>query len=202
MRRRFRVLLLLVVVFDTAARPQAPPARFPMRHSSSAVPLLRVASRVVHLGFEGDEAMIVEAPRGTLAIAAQGGPWSSDSDYAANPAYWDAQWRARLWTSRDHGATWKQAVLGPDGGNIGNSDVDLAVAPDGTLYLALLIRPLEGGVLSPGLFRSFGGGGMLSSAAPRLQRRCTARRSRILASSLSQFLQRRKVDGDRPCCAQ
>jgi hypothetical protein len=42
---------------------------------------------------------------------------------------------------------------------------------------------------------------MVSTAVPRLQRRCTARRSRIRASSLSQFRQRKKVDGDKPFCS-
>jgi len=135
MRKLIATLLTLALVPNPSARSQGA-WRSPVSHITGSAPSLRVATRVTHLGFEADESMIVEAPGGTLVIAAQGGPWSSDGEYAANPAYWNSQWRARLWTSRDHGATWKQAILGPDDGDIGNSDVDLAAAPDGTLYLA------------------------------------------------------------------
>jgi len=131
MRQPIVTVLFLAVVASAAAQ-SARRASIPIRSGQSLV----VASRVTRLGFEAFESMVVEAPKGTLAIAAQGGPWSSDKEYAANPAYWDKQWRARVWTSRNHGASWKQSGLGADADNIGNSDVDLTVAPDGTLYLA------------------------------------------------------------------
>jgi hypothetical protein len=135
MLKLIATLLALALVPNPGARSQGA-WKSPVSQITGSAPSLRVERRVVHLGFEADESMIVEAPGGTLVVAAQGGPWSSDSQYAANPAYWNSQWRARLWTSRDHGATWKQAILGPADGDIGNSDVDLAAAPDGTLYLA------------------------------------------------------------------
>ena len=47
--------------------------------------------------------------------------------------------RPRLWKSADLGATWVEVNVGlPRDGAIGNSDVDLAVAPDGTMYIVQL----------------------------------------------------------------
>ncbi len=44
-----------------------------------------------------------------------------------------------LWRSVDQGATWKSVNVGTAAdGAIGNSDVDLAVAPDGTLYFVAM----------------------------------------------------------------
>jgi hypothetical protein len=45
--------------------------------------------------------------------------------------------RPGLWRSTDGGGTWRRVDVGSAAqGAVGNSDVDLAVAPDGTLYLA------------------------------------------------------------------
>jgi len=47
--------------------------------------------------------------------------------------------RPGLWKSVDRGATWARVDVGTEPqGAVGNSDVDLAVAPDGTLYFVSL----------------------------------------------------------------
>ena len=43
-----------------------------------------------------------------------------------------------LWTSRDQGATWTRVNFSTEGA-LGSSDVDLAVARDGTLYFVNLV---------------------------------------------------------------
>lgn len=87
---------------------------------------LAVAARVDHLDEPGKEPMVVEHPDGTLFVTGYGGP----------PG-------VRLWKSADHGA-------------IGNSDVDLAVARDGTLYLAALDAAREGQGVSIGVSKDAG----------------------------------------------
>jgi photosystem II stability/assembly factor-like uncharacterized protein len=63
--------------------------------------------------------MVVEHPSGALFVAGYGGP------------------RATLWKSTDRGATWVRVDVGGEAeGTLGNSDVDLAVSYDGTLYFA------------------------------------------------------------------
>lgn len=82
------------------------------------------------------EPAVVEHPDGTLFVAGYGGPWANSrrEGMATLGAI-----RSRLWRSRDHGATWSRVDLGPQAaGAVGNSDVDLAVAPDGTLYFATM----------------------------------------------------------------
>jgi len=83
--------------------------------------------------------MILEHPDGSLFVSGAGGPWgpTSDSVYHAQRGYWDSLRRDRLWTSRDDGASWSPVNLGPSAvGAIGGSDMDIAAAPDGTLYYA------------------------------------------------------------------
>jgi hypothetical protein len=68
--------------------------------------------------------------------------------------------RPRLWKSADLGATWSEVNVGmPRDGAVGNSDVDLAVAPDGTLYFVQLTydpRANEGVQLAVGVSRDTG----------------------------------------------
>ncbi|MGD0295650.1 MAG: sialidase family protein [Bryobacteraceae bacterium] len=81
------------------------------------VTTLRLADRVDHVDLLAREPMVVEAHDGGLFV----------SGYGAG--------RPTLWKSVDHGANWKLVNVGTaEGGAVGNSDVDLAVAPDGTLY--------------------------------------------------------------------
>jgi hypothetical protein len=68
--------------------------------------------------------------------------------------------RPRLWKSSDLGATWSEVNVGmPRDGAVGNSDVDLAVAPDGTLYFVQMtydLRAQEGVQLAVGVSRDAG----------------------------------------------
>lgn len=67
------------------------------------------------------EPMIVQHPSGTLFVAGYGSNNPNDTP--------------RLWSSTNQGRRWKRVNVGPPvAGAIGNSDVDLALAPDGTLY--------------------------------------------------------------------
>ncbi len=75
---------------------------------------LAVAQRVEHLDAVAREPMLAEHPEGALFVS----------------GYWDPH--PRLWKSQDRGATWTRVDVGPDA--VGNSDVDMAVAADGTLY--------------------------------------------------------------------
>jgi hypothetical protein len=98
---------------------------------------LVLARRVVQVDTEAGEPMIVEHPDGTLFVVGMGGPWSSDSEYYSHKLHFDSLTRDRLWKSRDRGASWSSVALDSTAhGMPGNSDVDLAVARDGTLYIA------------------------------------------------------------------
>lgn len=82
---------------------------------------LVVAQRVEHLDTLAREPMVIEHPSGALFVAGY------------NRHY------PRLWKSTDHGNTWSRVDVGTEAqGAVGNSDVDLAVAPDGTLYFVSL----------------------------------------------------------------
>lgn len=71
------------------------------------------------------EPMIVEHPNGTLFVSGYG-----------RSANGTPQTAPRLWKSADHGVTWQPVNVGTEAdGASANSDVDLAIAPDGTLYL-------------------------------------------------------------------
>ena len=95
-----------------------------------------------HLDVPAREPMIVEHPDGTLFVSGYG---------ESTPT---------LWKSRDRGATWERVDVGSEAsGALGNSDVDLAVAPDGTLYFASMVfdrKALEGESISIGVSRDLG----------------------------------------------
>src|SRR5437868_3344851 len=85
-----------------------------------------VATAHDHLDVIGREPMVVEHPDGTLFVAGYGQP---------SPT---------LWRSGDRGATWSRVAVGDAAaGALGNSDVDLAVAADGTLYFASMVYDRE-----------------------------------------------------------
>ena len=72
-------------------------------------------------GFLAREPMLVEHPAGILFLTGYGDPGP------------------RLARSSDGGATWSNVDVGPEAaGAVGNSDVDLAIARDGTLYFAAM----------------------------------------------------------------
>ena len=84
--------------------------------------VLALAQHVEHIDVWGREPMVVQHPNGTLFVAGYGSP------------------RPTLWKSADHGATWSRVDVGTEAdGAVGNSDVDLAVATDGTLYFASML---------------------------------------------------------------
>lgn len=77
--------------------------------------------RFEHIETLAREPMIAQLRDGTLFVTGYGEP------------------RPMLWRSRDAGVTWSRVdVGGAADGAVGNSDVDLAVAPDGTLYFVAM----------------------------------------------------------------
>ena len=105
--------------------------------------ILAVAQRVEHLDVAGREPMVVEHPDGSLFVAGYG-----------------LQPRPTLWKSRDRGATWTRVDVGSEAqGAIGNSDVDLTVSRDGTLYFVNMFfdrAALEGRQIAIGVSRDTG----------------------------------------------
>jgi hypothetical protein len=85
---------------------------------------LEVAAQIEHLDSLAREPMIAEHPDGTLFVTGYGGRIESEQTVPL------------LWKSSDHGSTWSAVNVGTEAdGAHGNSDVDLAVGRDGTLYL-------------------------------------------------------------------
>jgi len=103
---------------------------------------LEVTHRVDHLGGLAREPMVAEHPNGTLFVSGYGGL------------------RPNLWRSGDRGATWTRVGVGTEAqGAIGNSDVDLAVAADGTLYYLNMLydrSASEGRQIAIGVSRDVG----------------------------------------------
>lgn len=108
-------LLALAGGCALAPAPSRPPG-------GSAAPALVLSPPVEHLDLLAREPMVVEHPNGTLFVAGYGEKVPT------------------LWASRDGGATWTRVPVGTEAeGAIGNSDVDLAMAGDGTLYFATMV---------------------------------------------------------------
>lgn len=101
--------------------------------------------RVDHLDKLAREPMVVELSDGTLFVSGY------DGDLEKSP---------NLWRSRDHGATWEGVNVGSKAdGAIGNSDVDLAVGRDDTLYFVTMsfdIRVNEGTRVTVGVSKDKG----------------------------------------------
>ncbi|MGE0441955.1 MAG: sialidase family protein [Gemmatimonadales bacterium] len=75
-----------------------------------------------HLDALAREPMVVRHPGGALFLSGYSDP------------------EPRLWRSDDDGATWRRIPVGDSAsGAAGNSDVDLAVGPDGTLYFITMV---------------------------------------------------------------
>ncbi len=104
--------------------------------------MLAVAQRVDHLDVVGREPMVVEHLDGSLFVAGYGEPHPT------------------LWKSHDRGATWTRVDVGSEAdGAIGNSDVDLAVSQDGTLYFVSMLfdrAAKEGQQIAIGVSRDVG----------------------------------------------
>jgi hypothetical protein len=96
------------------------------------------------------EPMIVEHPDSTLFVSGYGAAFMSGKDTD----------EATLWKSRDGGTTWSRVNVGTKAdGAAGNSDVDLAVARDGSLYFATLVfddKAMEGKQISVGVSKDSG----------------------------------------------
>ena len=100
---------------------------------------LAVTQRVEHLDKVAREPMLAEHPQGALFVA----------------GYWEP--RPTLWKSQDRGATWSRVDVGAEAE--GNSDVDLAMAADGTLYFMTMVydrKANEGQQISMGVSRDAG----------------------------------------------
>jgi len=97
---------------------------------------LTIAPPINHYDVVAREPMIVEHPDGTLFVSGYGAAHISGKK-TDEPT---------LWKSRDGGTSWTRVNVGtPAQGAAGNSDVDLAVAPDGTLYFATMVFDGEKG---------------------------------------------------------
>jgi len=91
---------------------------------------LTVSAAIDHLDLIAREPMIVEHPDGSLFVTGYGAAFMSGKEVDVPP----------LWKSSDGGTTWARVNVGTmKDGAVGNSDPDLAVAPDGTLYFAALV---------------------------------------------------------------
>ena len=108
----------------------------------ASTPALTMRQPVDHVGVLTREPMLAEHRGGALFVAGYGAP------------------APVLWKSADRGATWSRVNVGPESsGAIGNSDVDLAVARDGTLYFASMVfdnKALEGVSISVGVSHDAG----------------------------------------------
>ncbi len=116
------------------------------RLDRSATPKTLVSTQGVdHLGRLAREPMVVELSDGTLFVSGY------DGDEEKSPS---------LWRSGDHGATWESVNVGSKAnGAIGNSDVDLAVDRDGTLYLVAMSydsKANEGTRIAAGVSKNVG----------------------------------------------
>jgi hypothetical protein len=109
---------------------------------ASAQAPLPLPTPLDHIDVAAREPMVAELPDGTLFVAGYGDPGP------------------KLWKSTDRGATWSRVHVGTEAdGAIGNSDVDLAVASDGTLYFAQMgfdRKVGEGTHISVGVSRDAG----------------------------------------------
>jgi len=111
---------------------------------------LALAAPIDHLDALAAEPMIVEYPDGTLFV---GG-------YGASHVSGKKTDEPTLLKSRDGGTTWERINVGTEAdGAAGNSDVDLAVARDGTLYFITMIfdgEKSEGKQISIGVSKDGG----------------------------------------------
>ena len=97
---------------------------------------LTLAAPVDHLDVVAREPMIAEHPDGSLFVTGYGAAFFSGKEVDVPP----------LWKSSDGGTTWSRVNVGTmKDGAVGNSDPDLAVAPDGTLYFAALVYNRKAG---------------------------------------------------------
>lgn len=104
------------------------------------------------------EPMIVEHPSGALFVS--GYYWAESPPETAPKESRRPQTVPNLWKSIDRGSTWTPVNVGTEAdGAQGNSDVDLAIAPDGTLYFVSMTfgnKILEGQQITVGVSQDVG----------------------------------------------
>jgi hypothetical protein len=111
---------------------------------------LTLAAPSDHLDIVAREPMIVEHPDGALFVAG----------FGASRVGQKSKDEPTLWKSHDGGTTWARVNIGTlEEGAVGNSDVDLAVSADGTLYFVNLLfdeKKFEGRQVSVGISNDLG----------------------------------------------
>jgi hypothetical protein len=114
---------------------------------------LTLATPINHLDVVAREPMIVEHPDGSLFVGGFGASRMSENRTD----------ELTLWKSRDGGVKWARVNVGTEAPKayetVGNSDMDLAIAPDGTLYFVTLFFDLdkwEGRQISIGVSKDVG----------------------------------------------
>jgi len=114
---------------------------------------LSISSPIDHLDVVAREPMIVEHTDGSLFVGGFGASRMSENRAE----------ELTLWKSRDGGTTWARVNVGTEAPTAhettGNSDMDLAVAPDGTLYFVALffdVKKWEGRQVSIGVSKDVG----------------------------------------------
>ena len=112
---RFFIALMSFVIVTGCAKPEASGDALVDSAELVALPATD------HVDSMAREPMLVETNDGTLYVTGYGEP------------------TPRMWRSADGGRSWTRVNVGTGAnGAIGNSDVDLAVAPDGTLYFVAM----------------------------------------------------------------
>jgi len=129
MRWSLPILLVSVVLSVVPLVTTCAPAPSTEEVTAADVPAreLVLTDRVDHLDQLAREPMLVLHPDGALFV----------SGYGSQVTGRDPEAPPQLWRSDDGGASWAGVDVGDAStGAAGNSDVDLAVGPDGTLYFA------------------------------------------------------------------
>ena len=107
--------------------------------NSPAATTLVMTGPFDHLGLRAREPMVVEHPDGSLFVSGYGEPTPT------------------LWKSRDGGRSWTTVNVGTAAdGAIGNSDVDLAVSRDGTIYFVTMGYDVKAGNFGEGTHVAIG----------------------------------------------
>lgn len=146
---RFLASSFVIIVLSTMVYSAADDAK----STVAKINELELAAHVDYLspivGAAAREPIIVEHPDGTLFVSGYG--YQESGPLQTVP---------RLWKSIDHGATWTAVNVGTErDGAIGNSDVDLAVGRDGTLYFVNMgfdLKKGEGTHIAVGASRDAG----------------------------------------------
>ncbi|MCP4644567.1 MAG: exo-alpha-sialidase, partial [bacterium] len=112
--------LVIVVAFTVSACTQAAD-----RSGSTLTTSIVVSDTVHYTDVQNREPMVAELADGALLVTG----FPRVPHLPARPP--------SLWKSADGGQSWERVDVGtPEQGAVGNSDTDLAVAPDGTVYFA------------------------------------------------------------------